>query len=122
MGQQLTPRVVTSYGGAKAKLPKLVIKKFHGEAHLWQEFWDPFKSSIDDNKNLSTTDKFNYLRNLLESNAHSTIAGLSLSAANYNTALDLLHKNMDRSDNCESHIDNIFKIQPLHSNASKKAL
>ena len=75
----------TTYGGAKAKLPKLVIKKFYGEAHLWQELWNSFKSSIDDNKNLSTIDKFNYLRNLLESNAYSTIAGLSLTAANYNT-------------------------------------
>ena len=76
---------VISYGGAKAKLPKLVIKKFYGEAHLWQEFWDSFKSSIDDNKNLPTIDKFNYLKNLLESNAYSTIAGLSLTAANDST-------------------------------------
>ena len=36
------------------------------------------KSSIDDNKNLSTIDKSNYLRNLLESNGYSTIVGLSL--------------------------------------------
>ena len=83
---------VTSYVGAKVKLPKLVIKKFYGEAHLWQEFWDSFKSLIVDNKNLSTIDKLNYLKNLLESNAYSTIAGLLLTAGNYSTALDLLHK------------------------------
>ena len=28
---------VTSYGGAKAKLPKLVFKNLYGEAHVWQE-------------------------------------------------------------------------------------
>ena len=71
---------------------ELVIKKFYREAHLWQEFWDSFKSSIDDNKNLSTIHKSNYLKNLLESNAYSTIAGLSLTVVNYSTALDLLHK------------------------------
>ena len=108
----------TSNGGAKAKLPKLVIKKFYGEAYLWQEFWDSFKSSIDDNKNLSTTDKFNCLRNLLESNAYSTIAGLSLTSANYSTALDLLHKRYGQKQTIvNSHIDSILKIQPLHNNA-----
>ena len=109
---------VTSYGGAKAKLPKLVIKKFYGEAHLWQELWDSFKFSIDDNKNLSTIDKFNYLKNLLESNAYSTIAGLSLTAANYSTALDLLHKRYGQKQIIvNSHIDSIPKMQPLHYNA-----
>ena len=109
---------VTSYGGAKANLPKLVIKKFYGEAHLWQEFWDSFKSSIDDNKNLSTIDKFNYLKNLLESNAYSTIAGLSLTAANYSTALDLLHKRYGQKQIIvDSHIDSSLKMQPLHYNA-----
>ena len=43
-GPTVSPAVsedsVTSYGGAKAKLSKLVIKKFYGEAHLWQESWD----------------------------------------------------------------------------------
>ena len=63
---------VRSNGGAKAKLPKLVMK-FYGEAHLWQ---DSFKSSIDDNKNLSTTDKFNYLKNLLETNVYSDCSEL----------------------------------------------
>ena len=109
---------MTTYGGAKVKLPKLVIKKFYGEAHLWQEFWDSFKSSIDDNKNLSTIDKFNYLKNLLESNAYSTIAGLSLTAANYSTALDLLHKRYRQKQIIvNSHIDSILKMQPLHYNA-----
>ena len=94
-GPTVSPAVsedsVTSYGGAKAKLPKLAIKKFCGEAHLWQEFCDSFKSSIDESKNLSTIDKFNYLKNLLETNAYSIIAGLSLTAANYST------KGTDRS-------------------------
>ena len=38
-GPAVSDDSVTSYGGPKAKLPKLVIKKFYGEAHLCQEFW-----------------------------------------------------------------------------------
>ena len=37
-GPAVSEDFVTSYGGAKTKLQKLVIKKFYGEAHLWQEF------------------------------------------------------------------------------------
>ena len=94
------------------------MKKLYGEAHLCQEFWDSFKSSIDDNKNLSTIDKFNCLKNLLESNAYSTIAGFSLSAANYSTALDLLHKRYGQKQIfVNSHVGSILKMQPLHYNA-----
>ena len=43
-GPTVSPTVsedsATSYGGAKTKLPKLVISKFHVETYLWQEFWD----------------------------------------------------------------------------------
>ena len=110
----------TSYGGARAKLPKLVIKKFY-EAYLWQEFWDSFTSSIDDNKNFSMTDKFNRLRNLLESNAYSTKAGLSLTTANYNTVLDLLAEKYGQKQMIvNSHIDSILKIHPLYNNADEK--
>ena len=64
---------------------------------------------------MSTIDKFNYLKNLLESNAYSTIAGLSLTAANYSTALDLLHKRYGQKQIIvNSHIDSILKMQPLH--------
>ena len=121
-GPTVSPAVsedsVTSYGGAKAKLPKLAIKKFYGEAHIWQEFCDSFKSSIDVNKNLSTIDKFNYLKNLLETNAYSTIAGLSLTAANYSTVLELLHKRYGQKQIIVNfHIGSILKTQPLHYNA-----
>ena len=97
-------------------MPKLVIKKSYGEDHLWQELWDSFKSSIDSNKNLSTIDKLNYLKNLLESNAYSTIATLLLTAANYSTTLDLLHKRYEQKQIIvNSHIDSILKIQQLHN-------
>ena len=70
------------------------------------------------NRNLSTIDYFNYLKNLLESNAYSTIAGLSLTEANYSTTLDLLHKRYGQKQIIvNSHIDSILKMQPLHNNA-----
>ena len=107
-----------AYGGAKAKLPKLIIRKFYGEAHKFQEFWDSFRSSVHDNPSLSPIDKLNYLRTLIENPAYSTIAGLSLTEANYETALELLQKRYGQKQTIiNSHIDTILKIQPLYNNA-----
>ena len=73
----------------RAKLPKLEVKKFKGDVCKWQEFWDSFESSIHSNDSLSDVDKFNYLRGLLEESAKSCILGFSLTAANYNSAVDI---------------------------------
>ena len=82
------PRVV----GPQVKLPKLSIKKFDGDLTKWVTFWDSFNSSIHTNPTLSSVDKFNYLTSLLESTAAKAIAGLALTAANYDEAIATLKK------------------------------
>lgn len=74
----------------RAKLPKLEVKRFKGNVCKWQEFWDSFESSIHQNDCLSDVDKFNYLRGLLEEPAKSCIAGFSLTASNYESAVNIL--------------------------------
>ena len=77
-------------------LPKLELRKFNGKICEWQEFWDGFSSSIDNNEQLSDVDKFAYLRGLLEEPAKSTIAGFSLTEANYKSAVELVKKRFDK--------------------------
>ena len=99
-------------------MPKLIIRKFYREAHKCQEFWDSFKSSVHENTSLSPTDKFNYLRTLIEEPVYSAIAGLSLTEANYETALELLKKRYGKRQTIkDSHIDAILKIEPLQNSA-----
>ena len=74
----------------RAKLPKLEVRRFNGKVDEWQEFWDCYESSIHSNPNLSDFDKFSYLHGLLGGAARTTIAGLELTAANYEVAIDLL--------------------------------
>ena len=76
----------------QVKLPKLSIKKFNGDLTRWVTFWDAFNSSIHTNPTLSSVDKFNYLSSLLESSAAEAIAGLALTAANYDEAIATLKK------------------------------
>ena len=69
------------------RLPKIEIKKFSGDPTLWRTFIDSFECAVHENKNLSDIEKMNYLINLLEGEAETTIKGLNLSNDNYKIAL-----------------------------------
>ena len=49
-----------------------------------------FSSAVDQNEYLSEVDKFNHKESLVHIETAITIAGLSLTSANYKVALDLL--------------------------------
>ena len=75
-----------------AKLPKLVLSKYKGEATKWHSFWDSFKSAVRENTTLSAIEKFNYLISLLEGAAYRAVQGLTLTEDNYNSAIELLQE------------------------------
>ena len=74
-------------GTNKAKLPKLTLPKFTGDATKWTTFWDSFSSAIHMSEDLNEVDKFQYLKSLLEGAAAETISGLPLTSSNYNHAV-----------------------------------
>ena len=76
----------------KVRLPKLTIKPFNGQLTMWTPFWDSFSSTIHENPELSSVDKFNYLRSLVTHSALEAISGLTLTGANYDEAVDVLRK------------------------------
>lgn len=95
----------------KAKLPKLVLPKFRGDVTQWQNFWDSFNTSIHNNTQLSQIDNFNHLHSLLESQAARSIQGLPRTEANYNAAIEILHKRFGKPQNIISkHMDEMLKI------------
>ena len=55
-------------------------------------FWDVFEAAIHSNHSLSPIDKFTYLKSILDSTAAEAIAGLTLSAANYEEAISTLKR------------------------------
>ena len=100
----------------KARLPKLEVRKSNGKVHEWQEFWDSFRSAIHDNAQLSDVDKFCYLRGLIEGTAKATIAGFSLTADNYNTAVELLERRFGKKVAIErAHVSQLLNVQPVYS-------
>jgi len=99
----------------KARLPKLEVRKFHGKIQEWQEFWDAFESAIDQNEGLMAIDKFSYLRSLVTEPARSTIAGFSLTAANYAAAVDVLKKYGKETAIQRAHVNDLLNLAPVFS-------
>ncbi|XP_064468567.1 uncharacterized protein LOC135380226 [Ornithodoros turicata] len=75
---------------ATVKLPKLEIPRFNGDLRNWNGFWDQFDSTINSNQSIAKVEKFKYLRSYLTDKAATAVCGLSLTAENYDIALDLL--------------------------------
>ena len=95
-----------------AKLPKLVLLKYKGEATKWHSFWDSFKSAVHENTTLSAIERFNYLILLLEGAAYRAVQGLTITEDNYNSAIELLHERFGKPQHIISaHMDELLKTQ-----------
>ena len=80
-----------------AKLPKLDIKPFSGDALEYPTFQQQFEASIG-RGDLADVAKFSYLKGLLRGEALRSIQGLSLTQENYNSAWELLEKRFGRKN------------------------
>ena len=101
-----------SVHSAKARLPKLHLPKFRGDVTAWTTFWDSFKAAVHDNTELTKIDKFNYLISLLEGAAAHSIQGLTLSASNYDSAVELLKQQFGSPQQIiTAHMDALLKVQ-----------
>ena len=111
----------------RVKLPKISLQKFSGKVEHWQEFWDSFKSAIHDSPSLAKVDKFKYLRSYLEEPVKKVIGGLSLTDADYDSAIQILKNRYARPAKIKrAHMSqlinlpavynekNITKLQQLH--------
>lgn len=100
----------------RVKLPKISLPRFQGNLMRWTAFWDSFESAIHRSDRLSEIDKFNYLRSLLEGTAYDAIAGLSLSAANYEEALAILKKRFgNRQLIVSKHMETLLSVSAVTS-------
>ena len=107
VGSTIEPR----YSTAQAKLPQLELPKFKGDVTTWNTFWDTYKSSVHDNASISPVIKFNYLKSLLEGAAARSVEGLTLTDANYNVAVDLLHERYGKKQQIiTAHMDELLKV------------
>ena len=68
-------------------------------------------------------ERFSYLKGLLTGPAAATVAGLALTEANYQNAVELLKKRFaNRQVIINSHMDKLMNIPPMNSGASVNKL
>ena len=74
------------------KLPAVTLLTFDGSPLKWPTFWDLFKSSIHNRKDISGAAKFHYLIAQLRGDAKDLLEGFELSEAEYHEAISLLEE------------------------------
>ena len=118
---RITP--TTSITNPQVKLPKLILRKFNGDLTKWVTFWDTFNSAIHSNPNISSVDKFSYVHSLMDSTAAEAIAGLTLTAANYEEAVSTLKQRFGNSQIiAKKHMISLMHLPSITSHHNLKGV
>ena len=108
---------------SRVKLPKLTIQPFKGELTTWTTFWDSFEVAIHKNRSLSNIEKFNYLRSMLQGPALDAIAGLTLTDANYNEAIQVLTSRFGNKQLIiDRYMEVLLSVEAVVSDSNLRAL
>jgi len=107
----------------RARLPKVSLPTFSGNVLEWTTFWEQFAAHVDGVEDLDPVMKYGYLKPLLQGEAASCISGLTLTAANYPVAVELLQKRFGRPERIIfAHLEGLLQIPALPAKRSAKDL
>ena len=91
------------------------MREFSGNPLDFQSFWDTF-AAIDSNTQLSSINKFEYLKGLLRGQAEAAIAGLAMKEVNYKIEVDILKSRFGKVDRIVSaHMDALVGLAAASS-------
>ena len=107
---------------SKLRLPKLQLPSFTGLYTEWMSFIDLFRASVDNNSQLSASEKLNYLKVCLVGDAAKLISSVTITDSNYPIAMQLLQERYENK-RCivQAHLKAIW-TQPCLKNESASGL
>ncbi|KAI5755226.1 hypothetical protein M8J77_015196 [Diaphorina citri] len=104
---------------SKVKLPLLELKVFSGDPTEWPLWYESFRTLIDQNAELSNTQKVQYLLSKLSNTALNVCTGILPTADNYNIILQaLIQKYDDKRTLAMSYLDKLFKFKSIKSESA----
>lgn len=109
----------STYGGnlAHYQLPKRKFPTFSGKITEWQGFDDLFNSILSHTPNLPDVEKFEFLKTSLEGEPQSLVAHLTLTAANYHSAWEILRGRYgNKRDLARVHLEALLTPHKVLSN------
>ncbi|XP_058811131.1 uncharacterized protein LOC131676023 [Topomyia yanbarensis] len=97
-------------GISRVKLPEIHLPSFSGNIKEWVTFRDTFRSLIHNNLQLTTTDRFTYLKSSLTGEALQEINSVDMSAVNYDVAWCMLEKRYENTKlKVKAHLETMKK-------------
>ena len=101
------------------KLPNITLKTFGGDPLEWPAFWDLYKCSIHDRKDISDAAKFYYLNNQLEGDAALLLSDFDHTEEAYTEAISLLKRTFGKHKSLvQARLHALFDLQPPAPNAT----
>lgn len=105
-------------------LPPIDIPKFSGSYRDWPQFKDAFETIVEANKQLSTYQKFYYLKNAVVGDAANLINSMTTKESDYMDAWELLKEQYDNEKYiCYGYLDALMDlpvmIKESHTQLSK---
>ncbi|XP_042149557.1 uncharacterized protein LOC121837804 [Ixodes scapularis] len=122
-GQEITTNHRSPTLSVKVKLPELELLKFNGQRQQWQPFWEQFEQVIHGNPELSSAEKFHYLRSALSGEAAAAIAGLPPTASCYEDAREIINSRYgDEALLVDDHMMKLAERQPVRTSEDVRGL
>jgi hypothetical protein len=113
--QQTAPAPTGSVTNS-VKLPAIKMETFKGNVETWSQFWEQFRSSIDEDALLSTINKHVFLRGYLEGEPKRLVDGIVVTANTYGeTKKILLARYGDTNCIIQAHLDFLENLPPATS-------
>ncbi|XP_062558087.1 uncharacterized protein LOC134222963 [Armigeres subalbatus] len=111
VGVERKPEVSQS---SRTRFPELKLPTFSGRLSEWINFRDSFASLIHDNAQLSTIDKFNYLRASLKDEALLQVNQIQVTSSNYTIAWGVLESKFENHKLiAQEHLKALFAVAPM---------
>ena len=97
-----------------ARLPEIKIQTFDGKHEEYHTFWETFQSTIGSRDDVTDIAKLTYLMSYLKGEAARAVRGLSMTAANYKHASDILKERYGSQEILINTImSKLIKVKPI---------
>lgn len=109
-------RVPTNTQSFNHKLPRIELPTFNGNFTRWQEYKDSFAAMVHTNRDLTDSQKLNYLKASVKGEPSDMLRALTITDENYTIAFNKLMKRYDNKRRIvDTHIREILNLEPVKS-------
>ena len=105
--------IILQQANTRLAKQELEMPTFKEDVLSFPSYWELFDANINSLTTLTSVQKFSYLKTTLEGEPSTLIANLEMTAANYNSALEILKDGYDDKQRIiEAHYRKLLNLDP----------